>query len=295
MNNMYEEITNAIIEQLENGQIPWRKPWAGVSDVISHETGKPYSLLNQLLKRPGEYITFLQCQKEGGHVKKGEKATSVYFWKMLKKQALDEDGQPLEIDGKPVMETIPILKSFKVFHIDQCEGIKPRWTQNMPATPAQPDKAAEKVLTDYVQREGIRLEIEISDKAYYSPAFDTIHIPTIRQYSSAAEYYSTAFHEAVHSTGHSKRLNRFSTGKAAAFGGEEYSKEELTAEIGAACILHQQGLETADSFKNSAGYIQGWLKALKDDRQMIIGAAARAEKAVKYILNQKNEPKAEEA
>ncbi len=289
--NLYEEVTNQIISMMEQGQIPWHKPWAGTSaGAISYSTGKPYSLINQiLLMKPGEYITFNQCQKEGGKVKKGSKAKRVYFWKLYEKDALDEDGQPiLTADGTPKKEKIPVLKSFQVFHVlDDCEGISPKWTDKLPASPAHPIEAAEAALSEYVSREGIRLIADqISGQAYYSPARDLINIPRIDQYKDSAEYYSTAFHEATHSTGHPSRLHRFEVFSAsAAFGSEEYSKEELTAEIGAACILHQMGIASPDSLRNSAAYIQGWLKALRDDKQLIIGAAARAEKAVKLILN----------
>jgi antirestriction protein ArdC len=116
------------------------------------------------------------------------------------------------------------------------------------------------------------------------------------QYTDPAEYYSTAFHEATHSTGHPSRLHRFEvSGKIAAFGSEDYSKEELTAEIGAACILHQLGISSPESLRNSAAYVQNWLQALKNDKQMIIGAAARAEKAVRLILNQPEITQGEEA
>ena len=108
----------------------------------------------------------------------------------------------------------------------------------------------------------------------------------MEQFPDAAEYYSTLFHEATHSTGHPKRLDRLPKNAIAAhFGSEEYSKEELTAEIGAASIMNVLGLETAHSFKNSAAYIQSWLRALKNDKRLIVSAAARAEKAVKLILN----------
>ena len=108
----------------------------------------------------------------------------------------------------------------------------------------------------------------------------------MEQFDSTAEYYGTAYHEATHSTGHATRLNRFTgDAAAAAFGSESYSKEELVAEIGSACCLHELGLETPSSFKNSAAYIQSWLRVLKDDKRMIISAAARAEKAVKLIFN----------
>ena len=292
MNNLYAEVTDKIIALMEQGQIPWHKPWAGTSaGAISHSTGKPYSLINQiLLMEPGEYITFNQCQKEGGRVKKGAKAKKVYFWKLYQKDLLDEAGQPvLKPDGTPKKETIPVLKAFQVFHLlNDCEGISPRWADKLPEAPAQPIEAAEATLREYVSREGIRLDAEkISGKAYYSPFHDLINLPCLSQYQNAAEYYSTAFHEATHSTGHPSRLHRFEIfDKNAAFGSEEYSKEELTAEIGAACILHQMGIETPDSLRNSAAYLQSWLKALKDDKQMIIGAASRAEKAVRLILNQ---------
>lgn len=106
-----------------------------------------------------------------------------------------------------------------------------------------------------------------------------------------AEYYSTAFHEATHSTGHESRLNRLS--KDAHFGNEEYSKEELVAEIGAAVLCNEMNLETADSFKNSAAYVQNWLSVLQNDSRMIVSAAGKAEKAVKLILNIKEDKKDE--
>ena len=300
MNNLYEEVTNQIISMMEQGQIPWHKPWTGTSaGAISHSTGKPYSLLNQiLLAVPGEYATWNQVQKEGGKVRKGAKAKHVYFWKLYRKPDTDEDGNPiLNDDGSQKMKSIPVLKSFSVFHVlDDCEGITPRWTGKLPKAPAHPIEAAEAALMAYVQREGIQLVADkISGRAYYSPAYDLINIPCISQFTETAEYYSTAFHEATHSTGHPSRLHRFEVFDSdAAFGSEKYSKEELTAEIGAACVLHQMGIESPKSLKNSAAYIQGWLKALKDDKQMIIGAAARAEKAVQMILNLTDNSDAEE-
>lgn len=156
----------------------------------------------------------------------------------------------------------------------------------MPWHAADPNEAAEAAFTDYVRRENIQFESLIDDQAYYSPSRDLIHLPISDQFDNTAEYYSTAFHEATHSTGHPSRLNRFGReSAAAAFGSESYSKEELVAEIGAACILHEFGIETPSSFANSAAYIPNWLSALRNDKRLIIGAAACAEKAVKLILN----------
>lgn len=288
MKDLYTEIANNIIEQLEKGVIPWKKPWTGVnSGAISHATGRAYSLLNQmLLARPGEYITFNQCKQEGGMVKKGAKAKVVVFWKVLPREKRDADGNIItDADGKTVVEGIPVLRYFQVFHIDDCEGIAPKWENKLPAV-AAPDERAENILTDYVRRENISFRNVIGDRAYYSPSQDLINLPIMEQFDSTAEYYGTAFHEATHSTGHATRLNRFTgDAAAAAFGSESYSKEELVAEIGSACILHEIGMETPSTFKNSAAYIQSWLRVLKDDKRMIISAAARAEKAVKLILN----------
>ncbi len=288
MKDLYSEITNGIIEQLEQGIIPWKKPWTGINTgAISHATGRAYSLLNQmLLRRPGEYITFNQCKQEGGKVKKGAKSKIVVFWKMLLHEKKDDAGNVVkDADGKTLVEGVPVLRYFQVFHIEDCEGIAPKWDKKLPDV-ATADERAENILTDYVRREGIRLENSLSDDAYYSPSRDLIHLPIMEQFDSTAEYYGTAYHEVTHSTGHATRLNRFESGiAAAAFGSESYSKEELVAEIGAACCLHELGLETPSTFKNSAAYIQSWLRALKDDKRLIISAAARAEKAVKLIFN----------
>lgn len=296
MKDLYTEITDSIIEQLEQGVIPWKKPWTGVTTgAISHATGRAYSLLNQMmLRRPGEYITFNQCKQEGGMVKKGAKSKIVVFWKVLQREKKDADGNTVtNADGKPIIEGLPVLRYFQVFHIDDCEGIAPKWENKLPAV-AAPDERAENILTDYVCREGIRLENVIGDRAYYSPSRDYICLPLMGQFDSTGEYYGTAFHEATHSTGHATRLNRFESGiAAAAFGSESYSKEELVAEIGSACILHEIGMETPSTFKNSAAYIQSWLRVLKDDKRMIISAAARAEKAVKLILNVTDEKQAD--
>ena len=104
----------------------------------------------------------------------------------------------------------------------------------------------------------------------------------MKQFAETAEYYSTAFHELTHSTGHHSRLNRLE--KFTFFGTEAYSKEELVAEIGAAALVNAAGLETASSFRNSTAYIQNWLSVLKNDKRFIVSAAGKAEKAVNLIL-----------
>lgn len=295
--DLYQEITDRMIEELENGIIPWRKPWTGVTTgAISHTTGRPYSLINQyLLRKPGEYLTFNQAKEEGGRIKKGAKAQFIVFWKISRRQALNDDGTPAtDADGSPIIKGYPILKYYNVFHIEDCEGIEPKYSDGELPKSAEPDAEAERIFNEYIAREKITFRNVRGNKACYSPILDAIELPLMDQFAETSEYYSTLFHEATHSTGHKSRLNRFKAGAAAAaFGGEEYSKEELTAEIGSACILHEIGMETPETFKNSAAYIQSWLQALKNDKRMIVGAAARADKAAKMILNIQSETETE--
>ena len=281
MLDIYSQITDRIITALEQGVILWHKPWiGGSSGCISYSTGKPYSLLNHILLggQSGEYITFKQATLAGGHVRKGEKSKFVVFWKPYEK--LDEETGEITKHF--------YLKYYNVFHLDQCEGISSRWASSVhPATDLEPDAAADAVIRDYKDRSGITLQITESDRAYYRPSTDTVVVPQLSQYQTQAEFYSTLFHELTHSTGHHSRLDRITD--VAAFGSHEYSKEELCAELGAAFLVNHCGLESEASFRNNAAYIQGWLKALKNDKRLIVSAAGQAERAVNLILNRKGD------
>lgn len=303
--DIYAAITDRIIDQLSAGVIPWHKPWNIVTaktngiDInstnaaISYSTGKPYSPLNQmLLGKPGEYITFKQALDNGGNVRKGAKSRMVVFWKFLDKEKKDSTGHVITgKNGQPVIEHIPMLKYYNVFHLSDCENVAPKHSK--PATPEAPApvitgpqqiEAAEAVLTGYISRSGVTLyRDKLNDSAYYQPGTDTIVAPHIAQYQTASEYYSTLFHECAHSTGHPKRLNRDLFHR---FGSADYAKEELTAEITAAAILHGIGIETPDTFRNSAAYVQNWIQKLQNDKRMIVSAAGRAEKAANYITGQ---------
>ncbi len=276
--SVYEIVTARIIDELEKGRIPWEKPWTGVSGrngAWSRSTGKAYSLINQmLLGRPGEYITPKQCREAGGHIRKGEKSSIVVFWKQFETKETAEDGTEKVV-------RVPVLRYYSVFHIDQCEGVEAKYTPDSVGA-FDPIAEAEALAVGYSARESVSIRHSVSDQAFYSPSGDYISLPLREQFPDTAEYYSTLFHEVVHSTGHSSRLNRLNT--RAWFGNEEYSKEELCAEIGAAAILNHLGIETGKSFRNSAAYIQSWLKALKNDPKMIVSASGKADKAVAYIL-----------
>lgn len=277
--NVYEMVTNRIIEQLENNIVPWEKPWSGTLDgAFNRVSKKPYSILNQmLLKYDGEYATFKQWQELGGHIRKAEKSEIIVFWKMYPIKEKQDDGTE-------IIKTIPLLKYINVFHISQVDGVEP--LKQKVTHDIEPIDKAEKILNDYWNRENITIEHVKGDKAFYSPMFDKIQLPLFEQFKQSEEYYSTAFHESVHSTMKTSRCNRQEDrkGKVVSFGSEEYSKEELVAEVGSAQLMNIVGIETTKSFRNSTAYIQSWLKVLRNDNKFIVSASSKAEKAVTYIL-----------
>lgn len=275
--NVYQMVTDRIIQQLEEGTIPWKKPWASCLDgAFNRITKKPYSLLNQLiLSKEGEYATFKQWQQVGGKVRKGEKAEIVVFWK------LNEVKEEVE-DGEMITKIIPILKYYYVFHISQVENVMPLIrTEHFETNPIE---QAEEVLENYIEREQITLSVKESDRAFYSPKQDCITLPVLSQFINAEEFYSTAFHECAHSTMKKHRCDREAEVKAISFGDESYSKEELIAEMTSALILNDIGIETEESFQNSSAYIQSWIRVLKEDPRFIVSVSGKAEKAARYIL-----------
>lgn len=255
MKKQFDNILARIMEDLDKGVVPWRKPWCHSPEgIVSHATGHQYSLLNcMLLDGPGEYLTFNQARKEGGHVKKGAKSRRVFFYKPMQVKEKTEDG---EEEG--VLRTIPVLQQFNVFHIDDCEGVEAK----------------------YIGREGIAVSHE-GGRAFYSPANDSVTLPKAGEFIDDPHYYSTLFHELAHSTGAPGRLDRDMNGR---FGDSSYAREELVAEITAAFVCGRLGLGTDDTVANSAAYIGHWKKALAKDPGAIVWAASRAEKAAKFIM-----------
>ena len=277
--SVYEMITERIIEQLENGVVPWQKPWSGThSGAYNRISNKPYSLLNQMiLKHDGEYATFKQWSDLGGKIRKGEKSEVVTFWKI---QPYEEENE----NGEKVIKQIPLLRYYNVFHISQVDGVEPK--KQLKISDLEPIEEAEKIKTEYMNRERLKIFEKVTNDAFYLPIQDYIQVPCKEQYQDIGEFYSTLFHEMIHSTGHKSRLNRPDMQGIVRHGSEKYSKEELTAELGSAMIINILGIETEKSFKNSSGYIQDWLQVLKNDNKFIVSASSRAEKAVKYILNE---------
>ena len=181
-----------------------------------------------------------------------------------------------------------ILKWYRVFHIDDTEGIESLCTATIPGNSLSPIEQAEQAIDGYLTCESSLRFIndQPSASAYYSPLKDEVVVPMLSQYALAEEYYSTAFHELTHSTMHAERCNRQSESAITRFGDSAYSREELVAEIGSAMICNRLGIENEKAFNNSAAYIQSWLKALKNDNKMIVWAAKKAEEAARYILGE---------
>ena len=292
--DVYQMVTDRVMEQLEKGIIPWQKPWKNIASAseddlaISYTTRQPYSYLNQLLLgRNGEWLTFKQVKQMNGNIKKGAKAGMVVFYKRIVVKDIVKDAEGNE---KEKLSVIPMLKYYPVFHISDCEGIDTKikpCPQPVDEQPIEPIEAAENVIMGYLGREQcLKLHNDKpSSRAFYSPMFDEVTVPMMKQYADKDEYYSTLFHELVHSTMTPERMNREEGMKSHRFGSQDYSREELVAELGAAMLCAATGIKNDAAFKNSVAYIQGWVKHLTDDKKAIVWAASRAEKAARFIYN----------
>lgn len=273
-------VTDRIIAALEKGTIPWHKPWvAPARGAYNRISGKKYSLLNQLmLQHEGEYASYRQWINLGGHVRKGEKSEIVVFWKWPEDDKKKDESTDEQDEKK---KKRPVLRYYKVYHVSQVDGVDPL-PKNLNNFEHDPIDSIENVLSEYIRKENILFDVGDYNEAYYSPGRDLIHVPGMWLYENLEEYYSTVSHEVIHSTGSVRRLCREGM-KKAGFGLEDYSREELVAEIGAAALLSMFQIETKKSFENSAAYLQGWLQSLQNDHRMIVIAAGQAEKAVNYI------------
>lgn len=275
--NVTDIITNLIIEKLEAGVVPWRKPWNGSSAPRNIVTGRPYRGINAfLLGCTGAtwFATYNQINEKGGSIKAGSKSLPVVFWS-IKPIADRETGDE---------KNVPVLRYYRVFSLDNVTGIEPPVAEEVTREFA-PIEAAERVIEAMPQRPDVKTG---EARAYYSPSLDYINMPRRELFHGDEEYYSTLFHELGHATGHESRLNRSTVTKSAYFGSSDYSKEELVAECCAAFLAAETGIVN-DVIDNSAAYIDGWLRALKskDNRGMVIHAAAAGQRAADFILNRR--------
>jgi antirestriction protein ArdC len=277
--DIYQMVTDKIINLLEAGTIPWKKPWTDSGLPKNLLTKKPYRgvnilLLNALCYAQNYYLTFDQVKAVGGSVKKGEKSQIVVFWKWI--DAKKPDTTPP--DEKKHQK--PMLRFYHVFNIAQCTGIP---SDLIPPITRENDpiEACERIIGHMPNKPRIQHE---ENEAYYHPKDDFINVPEIEYFVESEAYYATLFHELIHSTGHKGRLNRKELVEPTRFGTEQYSAEELVAEIGSCYLQSTVGIYH-NELANSAAYIQGWLGKLRNDKRCIIYASGQAQKATDYILN----------
>ncbi|MPR31832.1 ArdC family protein [Salmonirosea aquatica] len=280
--DIYGFINGQIVKKLENGVIPWRKPWKvtvvdGQQYSIPHNyaTKRPYSGVNAFLLALTPYstpmfLTFNQVIELGGKVKKGAVSLPVVFWKPLK----PEEGDKREKNRL-------ILRYYRIFNIEDT---------TLPVKIQEPEKETRPKVVEACEHiidqmpNCPRLINKDLSRCYYAPALDVINMAPAQNFKSPEDYYSVLFHELVHSTGHSSRLNRPEITELAAFGSQTYTKEELTAELGAAYLCGISGI-SAQTIDNNAAYIAGWLDRLRDDKRFFFEAAQKAQRAANFIQN----------
>ena len=277
--NVYDIITERILKKLEEGTVPWRKPWQGGDAGIPRnvETGYPYRGINAFMLAAAGYaspywLTFRQAKRRGGTVRKGEHGTLVVFWKWRDPENREDGGED--------QRAVPILRYYRVFNVEQCDGV------SIPVTSLAPQRAFAPIARceEIVERmpDAPRLEHGRTHAAYL-PARDTVLLPARNAFESEAAYYATLFHELAHATGHARRLARPAVMDAASFGSHAYSKEELIAEMGATFLCGHADIEAA-TLESAASYIDGWIRVLRGDGRLVVQAAAHAQRAADFIL-----------
>jgi len=271
-------ITERILVQLEKGEVPWRKSWKTSGFPKNLVSKQPYHGINTLLLAMMPYgspwwMTYKQALDLGGKVKKGEHGVPIIFYKSVEVDNLDPTDHRDTI-------TIPFLRYYTVFNSERCEGLEGKIPE-MKLNPNDPIESCKKIVEGYETCPEIKNHMS---RAFYSLKEDYIGMPEIGLFDSSEDYYTTLFHEMTHSTGHERRLDRKSIKDWIHRDGEDYSQEELVAEIGALFLMNRVGIEK--TFDNSVSYIQYWLKALKGDPTMIIRTSSWAQKAHDFIVRE---------
>lgn len=283
--DLYQEVTDRIVEMLEQGVAPWRSPIMGAG-TAGHPrnlaSGKPYRGVNVFLLAftawsqgygSSYWLTFKQAKAKGGTVKKGEKSTMVVFWNQYE----TEDRETGEA------KTVPVLRYYRVFNAEQCEGIEIPDASTFEPVDFAPLDACHRIVAGYPNGPTID---HGGSRAYYRPSTDSVRLPKPERFTAGEAYYATLFHELAHSTGHSSRLDRGLDTEPTPFGSPDYGREELIAEMAACFLSAGTGIHPA-TLANSAAYLQGWLTSLKQDKKLVIQAAGAGQKAADWILDRK--------
>ena len=280
--NLYQEVTDRVIAELEKGCVPWVRPWdqskSGLAIPQNATTGRHYSGINILILWDAvitrdfgshRWLTLRQANAIGGQVRKGERGTTVcYADRFIPKAELQRAAEQGDSPS-----AVPFLKRFTVFNVEQCDGIPDAVRALAALEPRQIVEQAERLIaaTEADFRTG-------GSEAFYHRGEDYIRVPPQPAFFDQINYYRTCFHELGHWTGHGKRLARDLTGR---FGSEGYAREELVAEMTSAFVCAQLSIQPT---VRHADYIGNWLTVLRNDARAIFQAASMASKAADFIL-----------
>lgn len=295
--DVYSRITDRIIADLEQGVRPWMKPWnaehaAGRITRPLRHNGQPYNGINVLMLWSAAmdrgysapiWMTYKQSAEMGAHVRKGEKGELVVYANTITRTETDAET------GADEERTIPFLKGYTVFNVEQVDGLPEKFYELAEPTldPVQRIEAADAFFA--ATKADIR---HGGNSAFYAVGSDHIQMPPFESFRDSESYYATLAHEATHWTRHPKRLDRDFGRKA--FGDAGYAREELVAELGSAFLAADLGL-TLEPRDDHAAYIGNWLSVLKEDKRAIFSAASHAQRAADFLNGLQLQPKAEAA
>ncbi len=278
---IYETVTEEIITRLEQGVAPWRSSWSTALPA-SLSTKKEYRGINLVILhgrgfRSRYWTTYREAQKRGGQVKKGAKGVKIVYWHWR----TEEEKQKLISSGKASKPApcTPFIST--VFNLDQIEGLEVEEEEDVAVYKHDKLEAAEVVYRSMPNKPKLVHAVDVNPA--YSPFSDEVKMPFIEQFENREFYYSTLFHELVHSTGHASRLGRFSDEPGSVFMSYSYSCEELVAELGSAFLSAKAGVSNELTIADSASYLSGWIEQLKNDKMLLFKASGLAQKAVQYI------------
>lgn len=288
--NAAHEVYERIVSALQSGVVIWKKPWVDGTMPMNVVTKRAYRGFNTFVLNmvciergyaTGRFVTFEQCNRLGGKVRKGEKSARVFWRDFVHPAKRDESGVVLkDEEGSVVRDTEKVIfvdRHYSVFNIAQCEGLPSEFFVTT-RFDTKPIASAERIVHEY--KDGPIIS-HGGGVAYYSPIRDTVCLPDIENFKSSEGYYGTLFHELVHSTGASSRLERDMTGT---FGTAPYAFEELVAEIGSSILCNECGL--LPYVEDAAAYCDSWLKCFVDGtlkKKQMLSAFSKAWAAVRFI------------
>jgi len=284
--DIYQMVTDLIIQQMESGVIPWRVPWKGPASVpMNMVSKKKYRGFNMwALNAVAQFhdcpffLSFNQAKMLGGNIKSGSKGYPIIFWTVF---VSEKEG---------VEKKVPMLRYYTVFNYKQTENIPieklPKWEPFVHEFNAIAQ--ADLLVRNWTDRPSINYK---GDRSFYALGSDSVTVPAPEHFFTDEHFYSTLFHELTHSTGHSSRTKRHDSQSSFSFGSHDYSQEELVAEMGASFLCGMLGIEQA-VLEQSASYIKSWLGKFKGDKKILMQASSQAQKAVDYILSHQSDPAA---